>query len=77
MFIHFAVLTALHPSNYFFNGRFFYSGELLGNLKNSSENELLFVLYVQPQNDQGDIIATCHSGGRLRIFDIRRSTSGL
>ena len=31
---------------------------------------------VQPQNEQGNIIATCEFKGLLKIFDIRRSTTG-
>ena len=30
---------------------------------------------VQPQNEQGSIIATCQLIGLFKIFDIRRSTT--
>ena len=52
---------------------FFNRSQLLHSIDSSA-----MAISVQPSSKRGDVFATgCYSDGVLRIFDIRRSTTGI
>ena len=52
------------------------SKKYLGILEIDSKYKSFLGLSVQPQNDHGEIFATCGCSGLLKIFDIRQSSTG-
>ena len=46
-------------------------------LHNIEHSSMVFEVALPSDNKQGDIFASASSGGVLRIFDLRRSSSGI